>query len=158
MRDRRTVDELDAAIKRRQSRIRRDATAIAKLEARRKRLLKPPAHKVAVTSDGLCHCAAEPMPHAPHRAQPRYAPAVTAEPKAPADDLDIPAFMRRTPVNAADEAAKAAILAERETKAKAKKKASAERSRLARRGDLKRMPLSGKAAMEAILGEAIYGK
>jgi hypothetical protein len=56
---------------------------------------------------------------------------------------------RRTPPN---EAAKAEIIAAQEAKAKARAKASRERSRLKAKGELRRMPLTGKAALDAIRG------
>jgi hypothetical protein len=67
-------------------------------------------------------------------------------------DLDIPTFLARgmKAQHAADEAAKAAILAEQEAKRKVKAKASSEKSRAKRRGELRKMPLQGKAALALI--------
>ena len=56
--------------------------------------------------------------------------------------------------NAADEKAKAEIVAGQQAKAKVKAKASSEKSRAKRRGELRKMPLSGKAALEHKIGRA----
>lgn len=65
-------------------------------------------------------------------------------------DLSIPEFLKRSP-NAADEKAKAEILTQQDARKKAKAKARAEKAKAKRRGDLKKMPLEGRAAIAAIL-------
>jgi len=64
------------------------------------------------------------------------------------DPLDIrnTAFRR----SEADDEAKADIIAAQQAKAKAKAKASSEKSRAKKRGELRKMPLQGKAALAAI--------
>ena len=66
------------------------------------------------------------------------------------DPLDIRSQPWNQQPNAADEKAKAEILAGQTAKAKVKAKASGEKSRAKRRGELRKMPLSGKAALEHI--------
>jgi hypothetical protein len=69
------------------------------------------------------------------------------EPAAAADELTIPGFLARTP-NAADEAAKAEIIAQQKD---AKKQKAVARKAKANDG-LAKKPLMGKAALAAIKG------
>ena len=69
------------------------------------------------------------------------------------ENLDIPAAFIRPKINAADEAAKAEILAAQAAKTKVKAKASSEKSKAKSKGKLKTMPLTGKAALDFIHGK-----
>jgi hypothetical protein len=71
--------------------------------------------------------------------------------RAAADDpLDVRSQPWLKPRNEADEKAKADILAAKAVIKKVKAKASADKSRAKRRGELRKMPLEGKAALAAI--------
>jgi hypothetical protein len=154
--------KIDRLIERLRRRLKRTINALVKAERKRKRLVAKP-----VKSEGLCHCAAEPAPHQPHRAQPRYAPKPTPEearldelaaeyepPKA--EDLTIPTFLIRD--RAAEEAAgrerdriaAEAIRQEQEERRKTKATISREENKAKRAGITKRFPLQGKAALDAI--------
>jgi len=69
-------------------------------------------------------------------------------------ELDIPAFMRRglAVQNAADQAAAQAIKAEVEEKAKLKARGRIAKMKAKQAGELRAMPLSGKAALAKING------
>jgi hypothetical protein len=65
-----------------------------------------------------------------------------------ADDLAIPSFLQRKKLDPVA----AEIKAEQEATKKAKAKGRIEKMKAKQRGDLKKMPLSGKAALAAIHG------
>ena len=71
------------------------------------------------------------------------------DPVKPDDPLDVRSQPWMTRGNADDKAA-AEIKAAQQAKAKIKAKASGEKSRAKRRGELRKMPLTGKAALAAI--------
>jgi len=117
--------------------IARYTETIKRLERKIVRLEKPPrpqpapAPKPAVRSD----TAREQLQ--------QFAAAMVAD--------DMPDFLRRKKEGEAkDAAARAEILAEQEQRTKTKKRGGDERRAAARRGDTKRWPLTGKAALEAI--------
>jgi hypothetical protein len=121
---RRTLDQIEALIKRRQARIRRDANAITKLEAQRKRLLKARVVKVA----------------APVAEKPRIS-----------EDLSIPTFLqRKRDGEERDKIAAAAILAEQAERKRTKTRIRIEEMKAKQSGATRRMPLTGKEAMAAI--------
>jgi hypothetical protein len=112
---------IDEAINWRQRRIIRDANAIATLTAQRKRLLKP--RSVAVV----------------------------------ADDLSVPEYLQRAKSeHAADARARAEISAEQEAMRKAKAEKARARAKVKEqlantpKSELRKMPLQGQAALEAI--------
>lgn len=154
-----TLDQIERSLERLRSRLYRTVNKINKLEKAQKRLKQKQAEA------DFCHCAAEPKPHKPHRAQPRYEPATLpqaiennrtiAETKSgmsviqsALDDLTIPAALKRT--NAKDEAVKAEILTQQEAAKKIKTQARISKLKAAKAGDTKRMPLQGKAALAKI--------
>ena len=122
-----TIEAVDEAIRRWQRRLTRAANALAKLERQRRRLgklatSKPDSKPVAV------HKPVDPViEHV-------------------ADQLGIPPFLQRAQPSPQAEAIKAEIA----EKKKAKAKARIEKLKAKQRGDLKKMPLTGKAALEAI--------
>ena len=131
-----TIEQIDASIDRWDRRLRRAVCALAKLKTQRKRLAqrltKPPV--------------ARPEPLAVTIMQEMIAPAPAPD-LAVAHPLDtsIPSFLRRTPDPVAEQ-----IKAEQ---AETKKKKAAGRiatMKAKKAGDLKKMPLTGKAALAAI--------
>lgn len=92
--------------------------------------------------------------------KPQPAPAIEREPlpaalvaefKAETDDLSIPGFLRRNKeADKKDAEAAAAIRQEQADRKKAKARGRIEKLKAKQRGDLKRMPLEGKAALAAI--------
>lgn len=78
---------------------------------------------------------------------PNYIVRPTPPPPAPEPELSIPDFLKQNP---ADKKAADAIKAEIDAKKKIKTKARLEKMKLRRAGELKRMPLTGKAALEFI--------
>jgi ribosomal 50S subunit-associated protein YjgA (DUF615 family) len=132
-----TLEYVEASIARWQTRLRRAVRAVEKLEKQRKRLVK------AQTDLAIAPATAT-------RPKPKPEPlAVTimrelAEP-APALDTAIPSFLRRAPDPVAAQL-KAGIAETKRLKAKGRiAKMKAKQS-----GETKRMPLTGKAALEAI--------
>ena len=130
-----TINKLDhnaAAIKRWRSRLKRAMTMLDKLEKQRKRLEAKP--KMVVPSPG----AARLIPEKPVSAN---RPAAH-----PADDIAIPAFLQRKKLDPVAEQ----IKTEQEATKKAKARGRIEKMKAKQRGDLKKMPLTGKAALAAI--------
>ena len=142
---RKTIEQYDTAITRWKTRLRRAMTAIDKLEQQRKRAVKvaalPP--KPAFNPDNVAGYHPDQSEAERIKRGPSTAPKpVKKEP----DDLVIPTFLQRKPLDpiAAD------IKAEQDRRKKAKSRARIERMKLKKSGDLKKMPLTGKAALEAI--------
>jgi len=78
-------------------------------------------------------------------------PAQPAPTPAPAATDDMPGFLRRTKEgDAKDAAAREEILRERAERERVKSRGRNDKSRAAKRGDTKRMPLTGKAALAFI--------
>jgi hypothetical protein len=127
-----TLETVDASIARWQTRLRRAVRAIEKLERQKKRLVKaqasPPARPRPVPAK---------VP-APEIVAP--APAV-----APAIDTSIPSFLKRTP----DPVAEQIKTEQAETK---RRKAAGRIAKMKAKqsGELSRMPLTGRAALDAI--------
>jgi hypothetical protein len=130
-----TIEHLDASITRWKSRLRRAMTAIDKLEKQRKRLI---AREALAVAPPLAKAVVKPQPASP--VAPPPAPVI------PVSD-DIPAFLRHQsePSPIADQI--------RQEQAETKKKKATGRiakMKAKQSGETKRMPLSGKAALDAI--------
>lgn len=96
--------------------------------------------------------AAQPKPEAPkvETVKP-LPPALVEEYRATADLDDIPTFLRRKKEGERKDAeAKAQIAAEQAERKRAKTRGRIETMKAKQRGDTKRMPLTGKEALEAI--------
>jgi hypothetical protein len=142
-----TIEHLDASIARWKTRLKRAVTMIDKLEKKRKRLAAKPVktEKVVVF---------EPEPMVKVTSHPVANPnnvKLTFEPVKDAN-LDIPEFLRRG--QAAQKAADAVIADQIKAEQAATKTAKA-RGRIAtmkakKAGETKKMPLTGKAALDAI--------
>jgi hypothetical protein len=167
-----TVAHLDASIKRWKTRLKRSVTMIEKLEKKRKRLAAKPVEKVVVFEPDMIARKDVTMMDAQRAAADRVGgmiidaglsagltPAQTIGIRAgltPAQnigiDTDIPEFLRR---GAAAQKAVDAVIADqiREEQAATKKaKASGRIAKMKAKkaGDLKKMPVSGKAALDLI--------
>jgi hypothetical protein len=154
---RQTVEQIDASLKRWKTRAKRAATAIDKLEKQRKRLIKTGALKPA-TPD-VTDLFGLPVPMIPNSlVNVPVVAAIAAKANADADaKLDIPEFLRRGA--AAQAAADDAIIAEQIKAEQAATKRLKAQGRIAKMkakksGDMKRMPLTGKAALAHIRGES----
>jgi hypothetical protein len=139
-----TVEQLDADIKRWQTKLKRAVNVIDKLQKQRARLMKAP--KIEATK-----------PKPVEKPEPLAVTVLKslAEPVKPApvaDDLGIPEFLRRGQAaqNAVDEVIADQLRAEQEDVRKRKAQGRIEKMKAKKRGDLKKMPLSGKAALDAI--------
>lgn len=127
------LERVELALARWHSRLYRAANTIRKLDAARTRLIERIAERRTPRP------AAAPEPGLNDSLDEILAPV--------ADELGIPGFLDRRP-NAADEAAKVEIIAQ---KKEAKKQKAV--ARKAKQNDrLAKMPLSGRAALEAIRG------
>lgn len=146
------IEKINASIERWQRRLARAVTAIKKLDARRKRLVRkrltatlptaPIEDAVIVTVPAASETAAT------------VAKSIEATPAAPADPVgDLPAFLDRRKKTPADEAAAAQILADRAEHKRQKALGQKARRKAQARGELRRMPLEGRAALAAIRGE-----
>jgi predicted nucleic acid-binding Zn-ribbon protein len=150
---RQTVEQIDASLKRWKTRAKRAATAIDKLEKQRKRLIKTGTLKPA-TPD-VTDLFGMPVPLA-RPSEVAFYPDVK---RGALDDakLDIPEFLRRGA--AAQSAADDAVVAEQIKAEQAETKRLKAQGRIAKMkakksGDMKRMPLTGKAALAHIRGES----
>ena len=173
-----TIAEIDASIKRWNTRLARAMTALAKLTAQRKRAVKaaqrPPVTMIAIATP-LGDAEIVPgervtFPVAAvevfeadnvagyHPGQgnaeriARGALPKTADEKAAAvlGDLDIPDFLRRETARKLDKVEAELIKAETETKRLAKSRGRIAKMKAKKAGDTKKMPLSGKAALDHI--------
>ena len=162
-----TLAEIDASIKRWNTRFTRAMTALAKLNAQRKRAVKA-AQRPQITMIAI----AAPMPpvrvEVPADSVAGYHPdqsnaerivrgalPKTAEEQAKAvlGDLDIPDFLRRETARKESKACAdhgAAIAAEIAARKKAKSHGRIAKMKAKKAGDTKKMPLSGKAALDHI--------
>lgn len=154
-----TIADLDDAEKRWKTRLKRAVGAIAKIDAQRKRAAK--AANTPQRAVTMIAVAAPDRPAPDPVPEPVIAPAAPAAVAAPASDgFDIPGFLRRargTPeqqaeaqVRKADREAAEAIRAEQAEKAKAKARGRIATMKAKKAGDTKRMPLTGKAALDMI--------
>lgn len=139
---RRTLEQIDAAIKWRQARIRRDVNAITKLEGQRKRLLK--VRVAAGKTDHMSDAQFEQM---------RIVKPLPPEVKSVVDDLTIPAFLQReapAKLQAASDKVAEAIREEIAERKRKKAQGRIAKMKAKQSGDTKRMPLTGKEALAAI--------
>jgi hypothetical protein len=123
-----TIEHVNAALKRWRSRLTRAVRMVDKLEKQRGRIEK--ATLRLFTEIEIVD-------------QPKPAPVIAAPPI----DTGIPSFLRRdkTPDPVAEE-----IKAEQEEIKKKKARGRIEKMKAKKAGDLKKMPLTGRAALEAI--------
>jgi hypothetical protein len=128
------LDRNAAAIKRWRTRLKRAMSMLEKLEKQRRRLEKPRLIPVGVHAKIVDETVMATL---------QAAPVVTTP--TPADDLGIPSFLRRNPDPVVE-----AIKAEQAETKKLKAKGRIEKMKAKKRGDLKKMPLSGKAALDLI--------
>jgi hypothetical protein len=166
-----TIADLEADEKRWKTRMKRAFTALDRIDGQKRRLLAkigapPPKTKPMiavqrhVTMIGIA---------APDRPAPDPVPEPVIAPAAPAvaadDGFDIPGFLRRARGTPADQAEAAqrkaeredndrktadAIRAEQEATKKLKARGRIEKMKAKKAGDTKRMPLTGKAALDMI--------
>jgi len=162
-----TIEHLDASIKRWKTRLKRTMTMLDKLEKKRNRLaakalvakhldpvleqlagltIRPKAEKVVVF---------EPEPISPVIDEIMSKPPSETEMAAHdrvLEDSGIPAFLRRGQAAqaAADKVIADSIREEQATAKKAKAQGRIAKMKAKKAGDLKKMPLSGKAALDAI--------
>ena len=135
-----TLEQVDAAIARWQTKLRRAVRAIEKLEAQKKRIVRRQASVPDLAIAPPLATAVKPKPvPAPPASPPPGAAACTI-------DTSIPAFLQRRKLDPVAEQIK-----QEQAEAKQRKtRGRIERMKAKQRGDLKRMPLTGKAALEAI--------
>jgi hypothetical protein len=115
-----SLSEIEAAINRWEARLFRAATALMKLRQQRKRYPRSADASVKVKSPLIA------LP-----------------------DLSVPTFLQRAK-NPADEVAKAEILAAQAEHKKRKAVSSTAKRKAAAKGEMRKMPLSGKAALAYI--------
>jgi hypothetical protein len=148
------IDNVNASIRRWQTRLTRAVNTINRLTAKRTRLERKrnalPVGEVVAT---VTVPAASPAAVAVAKSVVAEAAPGKAVTPAPKDDGDIPAFLRRQKLPA-DEAAAAQIRAEQAELKKRKTAGRKAKKDAAKRGELRRMPLEGRAALAAIRGEA----
>jgi hypothetical protein len=144
------LSEIEAAINRWEARLFRAATALMKLRQQRKRI-KDPAfmkrHAEFLTkhprsADAAIKVMGVKIPL-------DNEPPLVALPVEPKDDLSVPTFLQRAK-NPADEVAKAEILAAQAEHKKRKAVSSTAKRKAAAKGEMRKMPLSGKAALAYI--------
>lgn len=137
------IDHVNAAIKRWQSRLQRAMTMLRKFENQRKRIeaaAKKPTRPRAHASIG------DPSTLGVAIQESIKDQGIAA--KTAVIDTEIPAFLRRE--KATLDPAATEILKEQEETKRKKARGRIEKMKAKQRGDLKKMPLSGKAALEAI--------
>jgi ribosomal protein L31E len=138
-----TIEQIDASIKRWQTRLKRAVTMIDKLQKQRMRV-----DKAALKKSLTAKIVDESVPASTLVKAVKAVvnpPEVTVQSNAAPDDLGIPSFLRRNPDPVADQ-----IKAEQAETKKLKAKGRIEKMKAKKRGDLKKMPLSGKAALDLI--------
>jgi hypothetical protein len=133
-----TLEQVEASMARWQTRLRRAVTMIDKLGRQRKRLAKAQASPPVARPEPLAVTIMKEM----------TAPAPTPAPPVEIEN-EIPAFLRRQkPGNPIGDQIKAEI----EAKKTAKARGRIATMKAKKAGDLKKMPLTGKAALAAIRG------
>jgi hypothetical protein len=156
-----TIEAVDASLARWKTRLRRAMTAITKLEAQRKRL----AAKQAVPASTLVAAVKGHIARSRPRAHADLAdlgatlgPAIREAAQdagmvpVKSPDLDIPEFLRRGKAaqEAADQVIADGIREEQAATKKAKAAGRIAKLKAKKSGELKKMPLSGRAALDAI--------
>jgi hypothetical protein len=126
------------ALKRWRTRLKRALTAIDKLERQRKRLETRARNDLAIAPVGSKPPAPKPLPV--------ESLLDGLDKLAPADDLAIPTFLQRRKLDPVAEQ----IKSEQEETKRKKAQGRIAKMKAKARGDLKKMPLTGKAALEAI--------
>lgn len=136
-----TLESIDVSLARWKTRLKRAVTAIDKLEKQRKRLLAkqsiPASTLVAAVKGHIARATSAPTP--PPAVEP------TAPAPMPTDDLGIPSFLKRMPDPVAEQ-----IKAEQAETKRLKARGRIEKLKAKKSGELKKMPLSGKAALDHI--------
>jgi hypothetical protein len=156
-----TIEQLDASIKRWKTRLRRAVNTLGTLEKKRNRLatkaavaavldpmiaaMKPGPVTIEVTRHPVLTTASSNMPASP---EPGNAGTVQITPV----NTDIPEFLRRGQAaqKAVDEVIADQIREEQAATKKAKAQGRIAKMKAKKAGDLKKMPLSGRAALDAI--------
>jgi hypothetical protein len=135
MSKRNTLEQVEASITRWQSRLRRAANALAKLEKQRKRLAAK-ASLPKVTKPSLAETIMQ----------------VTIAPPKPVGEIDtsIPAFLQRKKPDPVAEQ----IVAEQKDLKHRKAQGRIATMKAKKSGETRKMPLTGKAALAAIRGDA----
>jgi len=140
-----SLEHVRAARQRWQTRLTRAVNAIRKLDATERRLLKKAAEPKPIAVPAPAAVAVE----TDHMSERQFERFVEAPPK-PAEVGDIPTFLKRAPLSDADKAAAEAIKAAAAERAKKKKAGQAAARKAKLSGETRRMPLTGKAAIDAI--------
>ena len=143
-----TIEHVEESIKRWKTRLKRALTAIDKLEKKKKRLAsrktKPEPLGVTYFREIAAETTAATNVEPP--APPPQAPALAS-----VDDLAIPTFLqRKRDSEMRDKIAADAIRAEQAERKQSKARARRETAKAKQAGDLKRMPLTGRAALEKL--------
>lgn len=144
-----TLADIEAAINRWETRLFRSVNALRKLRQQRKRIVDPAWMKECDSflaehprpADATVSVMGVKVPIA-DEGKP-----LTELPPEPADDLAIPTFLKRSP---ADVAAAAEIKAGIENRKAAKARANAAKRKAQAKGELRKMPLQGAAALAYI--------
>jgi hypothetical protein len=134
-----SIEHVSAAISRWQTRLRRAVTMIEKLEKQRKRIEKAAARKPLPVRF-------EPKPALSEIEIAALCGGERAAARLAEIDTSIPAFLERKALDPVAEQ----IKAEQEATKRAKARGRIERMKAKQRGDLKKMPLTGRAALDAI--------
>jgi hypothetical protein len=153
-----TLEQVEASIARWKTRLKRAMTALDKLEKQQKRLVKAAAQP-RVISDApakpeplavtIMKELAAPQPVQPARDPSQEAERLMGRPgRGGAGDDDIPAFLRRQSSDP-DPVAEQIKAEQAETKA-AKARGRIAKMKAKKSGETKKMPLSGRAALDAI--------
>jgi hypothetical protein len=141
-----TLEQIERSLDRLRSRLYRTVNAINKLEKAHRRIKRRMESQDAETQTAQSQKQLAQSEKSKALAE-SVGPAV-AVPNL--GDLDIPAALKRPPVNPADARAKEEILAQQEAAKKIKTTARIAKLKADKAGDTKRMPLTGKAALAAI--------
>jgi hypothetical protein len=149
-----TIEHVNASIARWKTRLKRAINALDKLDRQKRRIeakagIAPTTKPMIVKVNAPQRAATMIGIAAPDRPAPDPVPESVVAPVAPtmaAADLTIPDFLKRT--KPTPEAAQ--ILAEQAETKKLKARGRIEKMKAKKSGDTKRMPLTGKAAMDLI--------
>jgi hypothetical protein len=133
-----TVQELDTAIARWNTRLKRAVNTIDKLQKRRKRLVIKAERDLAIAPPGATKPKPKPTPEPmpPHEPEPMPSPVDI--------DTTVPDFLRR------DKDAAEQIRQEQADKARRKATGRIARMKAKQSGETRKMPLTGRAALAAI--------
>jgi hypothetical protein len=151
------LQRISKSLERLHRRLKRTINAVDKLERRRKRLCRPVALPRLTPEEARIEQLAakyeEPAPMTQSES-PRVTKTQSESPRVastPPADLDIPTFLqRKRDGEERDRIASEAILQEQAERKRNKAKARAEEAKAKKSGAATRMPLQGKAALDAI--------